>query len=236
MTFPRVISGLAFTAVLLTICVLPTFAAEYAQPTLGEEEADAGEAAVEAIDKAIDDAIHGKAGAHGKTDSNPLEFREDLAIWTLIVFLILLGVLWKFAWKPITEGLDKREKGIADRVEGAEKANQQAQELLAQYEQKLVDTKDEVRKIIEQGHRNAEKVRQELIEKAKKDADEERQRGLHDIDTATAGALRDLAEKSADLAVDLAGKIVRAELKPADHSQLIERAMSDFGAQPPSNN
>ena len=71
---------------------------------------------------------------------------------------------------------------------------------------------------------------------AKEEAAAERNRALQDIDTATNAALQELAEKSADLAVDLAGKIVRAELKPADHSKLIERTMSDFGSEPPSSN
>jgi len=48
--------------------------------------------------------------------------------------------------------------------------------------------------------------------------------------------LKDLADRGATLAVDLAGKIVRAELKPGDHEKLIQRAVSDFAAKPTGKN
>jgi F-type H+-transporting ATPase subunit b len=159
---------------------------------------------------------------------NPLDFKADLAIWTAVVFLLLLAVLWKFAWGPIAQGLDKREQGIADQIAQAERSNEEARRLLEEYQQKLADSEDEVRGIVEQGRRGAEQVGREIVEKARAEAQAEQQRSLREIETATAGALKELAERGAELAVRLAGKIVRAELKPADHTQLIEEAVSRF--------
>ena len=51
--------------------------------------------------------------------ANPLAFQTDLAIWTAVVFVILLAFLWKFAWGPICDGLEKREQGIVNEVEAA---------------------------------------------------------------------------------------------------------------------
>jgi len=170
---------------------------------------------------------------------NPLaleHMRAETAIWTGVLFLVLLGVLWKFAWGPLAAGLDKRESMIAGQIEQAEQSNQKAKELLGQYGQKLADAKGEVRDIIEQGRRDAERVGQEMIDKAKQDAKAEQRKALREIDAATADALTGLAERSADLAVSLAGRIVGSQLDPAAHAKLINRAVSDFATEGPENN
>jgi F-type H+-transporting ATPase subunit b len=165
------------------------------------------------------------------SDINPLSrsaLQGDLALWTAIVFLCLLAVLWKFAWKPIAAGLDKREQNVANQIAQAEAANQKAKDILADYERKLAAAEEQVRAIVEQGRQNAEQVGRELIDKAKEDAKAEFQRALKQIDAATSAAIEELASRSATLAVELAGKIVRSKLNPADHSRLIQEAVSGF--------
>ncbi len=178
-------------------------------------------------------AAHG--AAHGEVNTNPLEFKKDLALWTGVVFLLLLAILWKFAWGPIRDGLDKREQGIADQIAQAETANEQARELLAVYEKKLEGAKDEVHEILVKARQDAEQAGRALVEKAKASAEAEHQRALRDIDAATAAAIKELADRSALLAVDLAGKIVSAKLSAADHARLIEQAMTNFAREPSSN-
>ena len=164
-----------------------------------------------------------------------MEFKKDLAIWTGVVFLVLLAVLWKFAWGPIAQGLTRREKGIADQIAEAERSNQKARELLAEYEQKLVASKDEVRAILEKGRADAEQTGREMIETARGESEAERKRSLQQIDEATAAALKELADRGATLAVDLAGRIVGEKLDRSGHTRLIERAMADFSAGPENN-
>jgi len=70
---------------------------------------------------------HGaESGGHGAAEIDPLWFQRDLALWTGVVFVLLFAILWKFAWGPIREGLDKREQGIADQIAQAEAANQRS--------------------------------------------------------------------------------------------------------------
>jgi F-type H+-transporting ATPase subunit b len=162
------------------------------------------------------------------SEAKPLEFKSDLAIWTAVVFLVLLGVLWKFAWKPIAEGLDKREKQIADQIAESERNNRDARQLLADYQQKLAASQGEVRGILDQARRDGEKLSREMLEKTKNEVREEHQRALQQIDAATAGALAELAQRGATLAVELAGKIVGAELNPKSHADLVQKAVSEF--------
>jgi F-type H+-transporting ATPase subunit b len=162
---------------------------------------------------------------------NPLSLEwieKDLAIWTAVVFLLLLAVLTKFAWKPIMEGLDKREQNVADQIAQAEAANQKANDLLADYDRKLASAQEQVRAILDQGRRDAEQVGRELLDKAKEEAQAEHQRAMQQIDAAANAAIKELADQSATLAVDLAGKIVRSKLTPGDHSRLIEDAVAGF--------
>jgi F-type H+-transporting ATPase subunit b len=162
---------------------------------------------------------------------NPLSWewiQQDLAIWTAVVFVVLLFVLTKFAWKPLIQGLDQRERNMADHIAQAEAANQKARDILADYERKLAAAQEQVRGIVDQGRRDAEQVGRELIDKAKDEAKAEYERGVKQIDAATNAAIKELAEQSATLAVDLAGKIVQAKLNVADHARLIDQAVAGF--------
>ena len=166
--------------------------------------------------------------AAGGEGGGPLEWRSDLALWTAVVFLCLLAILWKFAWGPLADGLDKRENKIADQIAQADEANRQAKNLLAGYEKKLADAQDDVRGILEQGRCDAEQVGRQMLDKAKEEAKAEQQRALKQIEAATGAAIQELADQSAALAVELAGKIVHAKLNPADHVRLIEQAVAGF--------
>jgi F-type H+-transporting ATPase subunit b len=164
-------------------------------------------------------------------EMNPLApeaWQTDLALWTAVVFLCLLAILAKFAWRPLAAALDKREGHVADQIAQAEAANEKAGELLAEHQRTLAGAADEVRSILEQGRRDAETLGRELIEKAKTEAAAEHARALQQIETAADAAVKSLADQSAAMAVELAGKIVGAKLNPADHARLIAGAVSGF--------
>jgi F-type H+-transporting ATPase subunit b len=177
--------------------------------------------------------LSAEAGGGGSDAPNPINaegynFRGDLSIWTAVVFLVVLAILYKAAWGPIREGLQKRESEIAGQIAEAQRKNEEAKQILVDYEKKLATAQDEVRGLIEQGRRDAEKVGRQMLDKAREEAGIERQRAVQQIESATSAALKELAERSATMAVDLAGKIVGATLKAADHSRLIDQAVSEF--------
>jgi F-type H+-transporting ATPase subunit b len=174
-------------------------------------------------------AAHGETAGHGEGGVNPLDFKTDLALWTGIVFLVVLAILWKFAWKPIADGLSKRENHILDEIAAAERSNAEARRLLDEYQRKLDAAGDEVRQMIEAARREAEQAGAQIVQQARAAAEAERDRALAEIDMATTGALKELADRSASLAVELAGKIVGSQLDRAAHNRLIEQALADFG-------
>jgi F-type H+-transporting ATPase subunit b len=161
-------------------------------------------------------------------DANPLEFPVDLGLWSLIIFLGLLAILTKFAWKPIIEGLDERELGIARNIDEAEAANQKAQDNLAQYEAKLASVNDEAAAILAEARSDATAIKEKAQAEASEEAQRTKDRALADIEAAKAAAVRELAESSVDTAVSLAGNIVGRSLDKNDHSSLIDQAVDRF--------
>ncbi|HEX4148740.1 MAG TPA: F0F1 ATP synthase subunit B [Pirellulales bacterium] len=173
-------------------------------------------------------AAAGDGHAQPADTPDPLEVDVDLAICTLIVFVLLLLVLKKFAWGPIAASLDLRERTIADHIALAEQTHEEGKKLLAMYEAKLAAAQDEVRAILDQARRQAEQAHQELLAKARGEAQAETQRAKREIETAKDQAIIEVAEKSADQAVALAGKILGAKIDAADHKSLIESALASF--------
>jgi F-type H+-transporting ATPase subunit b len=183
------------------------------------------------------EAASGHGGHAAPSDSlGPLAFKGDLALWTGVIFVVLFLVLKRFAWGPISRGLETRERMIADQIAQAERNNEEARRLLADYQQKLAGSQDEVRAILEQARRDAEQSGRELLEHARGEAKREQEKAVREIDQAKDGALKELAAQSATLAVELAGKIVGARLKADDHTRLIEQALANFPKQKASRN
>ena len=174
------------------------------------------------------DAYDLSAANAGDTQASMFELRADLALATLGVFVLLLLILYKFAWGPIAEALDRREQGIANQLDEARRNNEQARELLAQHESKLAATADQVREILEGARRDADTQKQSIIGEAEQAASAEKDRAVREIAAAKNSALLELAETSVDHAIRLAGQIVGKQLSKDDHSKLIEEAVRQF--------
>ena len=173
---------------------------------------------------------------HGEGKPNPLAVNPDLAIWTAVIFAVLLFVLGKTAWPQISAALDERESRIEDNIAEAEAKHDEAKQLLAEHEAKLAQAADEVRELLEEARRDAEQTKAQIIAEAKQASDQERERSLRDVQRAADTALKSLAETSANLAIDLAGKVVQQNISADQHAQLVRDALSAVAATTPSKN
>jgi len=107
----------------------------------------------------------------GHSTPNALSFPVDLGLFTLIVFLGLLAVLTKFAWKPIMEGLDAREKSISDSIESAAKAKEEADSKLKQYEEKLAGAHDEAAAVLAEARQDGVTAKERILAEANEGSD-----------------------------------------------------------------
>ena len=169
-------------------------------------------------------------GGH-KPNTNPLSFDPDLALFTGLVFLLLLLILWKFAWGPILAGLAAREDGIAANIDQAQQDAEAAAAKLQEYEAQLTAAAEEARTIIAKAQVDAQAAADAIVAEAAEAAQRQRDRAVADIETAKNVALGEVAEKSVDIALGLAGNIVRRQLTAEEHSELIRETLDKF----PSN-
>lgn len=174
--------------------------------------------------------------AHGGGQPNPLSVDPDLAIWTVVVFASLMFVLGKFAWPAISAALEEREKRIDGNLAAAEAKHEEAKRLLAEHEAKLARAAEEVRQLMEKARRDAEHAKSQILAEAKQAADQERDRAVRHVERAADLALKSLAETSANLAVDLASKVVRQNITADQQAQLVRDALSKLTAGSPSKN
>jgi F-type H+-transporting ATPase subunit b len=158
----------------------------------------------------------------------PSEWRFDHVLASWIVFGALLLLVGKLAWRPIMGGLEKREESIKKLIDEAQHNADVATERLQQLDARLAAAADEARAIVARAQQDAEKTSARLLADAEEAAQREKVRALADIEAAKSAALSDIADKSVDMAVSLAGRIVKKQLSSQDHAQLIQDALEQF--------
>lgn len=174
-------------------------------------------------------------GVSREAFESPAEFRGDLAIWSFVVFLLLMGLLSAVAWKPIMQGLEQREQGIADTIAATQAANEDAKKLLASYERRLAEASEEVKTMLDDARRDADSLRQSIVAEARQAADEEKQRAHREIGMARDEAIAQLAETAGDLAVSVAGKFLREKISAEEQNRLVQESLASLKAAPSIN-
>jgi len=153
--------------------------------------------------------------------------RFDLGIWSIIIFVLLLVVLWKFAWGPMLQGLHHREQTIHQAVEEAVRARDEAQRLREQLQREMDHAHEKVRELLEDARRDADQNTAQMLAKAKADIQTERERLHREIETATDQALQQIWNQTAQLAVLVSTKAIRRQLTPDDHHRLVDEALAE---------
>jgi len=160
-------------------------------------------------------------------------FAGDLgnAIWTLVIFLLVIVVLGKYAWGPLLSALQQREQFIRNSLQEAKDDREAAEARLQEYEARLQKATAEATQIVEQGRQDADKAKGRIEETARTEADKMLDRAKREIDLARQSAIKDLYATSAELATDIAGKVLKREMSPKDHERLIQESIEELNRQ-----
>ena len=169
------------------------------------------------------------ADEHAAEGGVPISFQKDLALWSLIVFVLFLFVLKKFAWAPMIEGLDKREAGIRKSISDAEDGRRKAQALLADYEQKLKNAEQTVQAMVAEARRDAERTTQDLIAGAQKEMQAIRNRAKDDIQQAKDSALADVFASVNDQVIRATEHVLGRTMTESDQDRLVTEALAGIG-------
>jgi F-type H+-transporting ATPase subunit b len=154
--------------------------------------------------------------AGGFTD---LEF--GLTLWTVVLFLIFAFVLTKLGWKPLLAMIEEREKGIHEAVGSAQKANEEAQRLLAQHQELIREAGRQREEIMKRALADAETVKTDLVAQARAESERMVQKAREQIEREKKLAIQELRSSVADLAVEAAAKIVQSSLTPEAQKKLV---------------
>ena len=162
---------------------------------------------------------------------NPLvQADPGLFIWTIVTFLVLLALLAKFAWRPLLAALDSRQETIRKSLDDAQQARQELERLNKESAEIIRTARAEAESIISQSRADGERLREELKQKARAEADHVVRNAERQIQLETGRALQQIRREAVDLSVMIASKIIQRNISKEDNERLIDDALKQIEA------
>ena len=161
--------------------------------------------------------------AAGLTDVN-----FALSFWTFITFALLIVVLGKFAWGPILQMIETREKTIAEAIESAKRERAAAEAASAEMRAALERAREESAELVRKNQQEVAAAKAELIAAAKKQSDELLTAARKTINEEKRQALAELRSQTVDLAIEAASRLVQMNLDENKQKQLVEEYLSQL--------
>lgn len=163
---------------------------------------------------------------------NPLVQPDPgLFLWTIFTFLVLLGLLARFAWRPLLAMLETRENMIRTALQDAEKATKEFEQLQEKSKQITVKARTEAQSIITESKSQAEKVKDEILQDAKGKASLIIKTAEEQIQAEKKKAIAEIRGEVVELSLSVASKLIRRNLTSEDSQTLIEESLKEIGSQ-----
>ena len=155
-----------------------------------------------------------------------------LMVWTLVAFLVTFLLLRKLAFPRIAEALDKRQRAIDESIDAAERTRTEADELLAEYRERLREARNQAEEIVLRARKAGEGHERESLERSRAQREELMEQTRRDIEAETRRAIQEIRNEVADLTVLATEKVTRKSLTEDDQRRLVEEALRevDFSA------
>ena len=161
--------------------------------------------------------------------NNPLVQPDPgLFIWTIVVFLVLLSLLAKFAWRPLLEALDTRQASIKKSLDDAQQAGKELERLTRESAEIVRTAHGEAESIISKSRLDADRLREETKQKARVEADYIVRDAQRQIQLQTGQALQQIRKEAAELSVSIVSKILQRNISKEDNERLIDDALKQI--------
>jgi len=170
------------------------------------------------------------AQAEGEEDSGSFLVSPEigLMVWTLILFGICLLILSKVAFPRIAEALDRRQKAIEDSIDTAERTRRDADELLAEYRERLTAARQQADDIVTRARKAGEQQEADFVTRGKARREELLEQARRDIQSETRRAIQEIRAEVADLTILATEKVTRKTLTDEDQRRLVQEAVSEL--------
>jgi F-type H+-transporting ATPase subunit b len=169
-----------------------------------------------------------KDDAHKAHNDDIMHWQWDTAVWTCVVFLLLLFVLSKYAWAPILEGLKNREKAISNVLDEAKKLRDENARDTAKFKAELQEAFAKIPAMMEEARRDAADLKEQLRTEGNAEVQKERTRLLRELDIARDQALQDIWNQAANVATLIASRAIGRSLTGDDHRRLVDEALDEL--------
>ncbi|MGD2070561.1 MAG: F0F1 ATP synthase subunit B [Gemmatimonadota bacterium] len=169
------------------------------------------------------------AGEGQAPGANLFGVNLGLSFWTVVVFLILLFLLSRFAWGPILSAVEAREDRIQNALDESARRQAEAQELLEEHRQQLADARRQAQEIIGEGKAAGERVRRDIEAKAREEGQRLLDRARREIEREKEKALGELRRESVELALAAAARLMREKMDASRDRQLVLGYLDDLG-------
>src|SRR5215208_4853586 len=155
-----------------------------------------------------------------------------LMVWTLFLFGVSMFILWKVAFPRIAEALDRRQKAIEEAIDLAERTRRDADDLLAEYRERLTAARQQADEIVARARRAGEQQEADAIGAGKRRREELLEQARKDIEIETRRAIQEIRAEVADLTILATEKVTRKTLSDEDQRRLVAEAVAelDFAA------
>lgn len=159
---------------------------------------------------------HGTEGGGGLFDIN-----AGLSVWTVVIFLTVLIVLWRFAFGPILAAVNAREEGINKALEEARSRQAEAERLLEEHKQQLADARRQAQEILAEGREAGGRLQKEIEGKARDESEAILTRAKAEIEREKEAAADVLRRETVDLALAVASKLLNEKLDSEQDRRLV---------------
>jgi F-type H+-transporting ATPase subunit b len=164
------------------------------------------------------------------------EIQPGLFLWSVVIFVLLVVLLYKFAFGPLMELQRKRQEEIHEAIREAERLREDAHALLADYKEQLSTARQEAEEILEKARKVGESTRTEILTEAKLQSERNLEKAREQIQRETRHALQQIKQEVADLTIAATEKVTRKSLSEADHLRLVRDAIAEIDLSQVSDN
>ncbi len=155
-----------------------------------------------------------------------------VVIWTLVIFLALVVILGRFAWRPILGALEARERRIQQILDAAARDREEAEKALAEHRHQLAEGRQQAQQILAEGKQAAERVRQEMLETARRQQEDLLARARDDIRREREQAVDQIRREAVDLSLAAASRLVERRLDSAEDRRLVQEYLTQLEQAP----
>jgi F-type H+-transporting ATPase subunit b len=174
--------------------------------------------------------IQEEAGGHV---ASPFDINGGVIIWTVVIFVILLAILWRLGYPALLRMVEEREARIQKQLDEAEKANAEAQRLLDEHKKQIAAARTEAQEILAKAKTVSQKERETLLAKAREEYDALLARARKDIEAEKEKAIQALRREAVELSIAAASRVIEANLDTDANRRLVTEFLDGLAKTEP---